>query len=100
MKVENGQTDHPRIDVGRKNEPSRLGRAPGDGAAPDGRDSIEVGAQARTIQAMAREVGDLSSVDRERVDALRGQIAAGEFAPSANAIASALLVEMSGEGGA
>jgi flagellar biosynthesis anti-sigma factor FlgM len=67
------------------------------GAEP--RDRIELSAVAKSLSQLAREVGDVRAIDPERVAELRSRIAAGDFAPSNEDVATALLREVASDEG-
>jgi negative regulator of flagellin synthesis FlgM len=89
---------------------NRPGEAPGvvpdpghdrhrpDAAGPPG-DRVSVSEDARTLAALRGELGDLTAVRTEKVEALRGQIERGEYRVDLKAVARRLLEAMFGERG-
>jgi flagellar biosynthesis anti-sigma factor FlgM len=60
-------------------------------------DRIELSTVARSLTGLAREVGDVRSIDAGRVAELRTRIASGDFAPANEDVATALLREVASE---
>ncbi len=56
-----------------------------------GEDKIEVSSRASEVGKLVDQLKDLPDVRQKRVEALRGKIAAGEFNPSGEDIADAIL---------
>lgn len=91
MKIEPGQIQQGLLDVGQREQAGATDKATGDTQqANRAGDEVALSARLRQIRELAGEVGDVRSVDRDLVAALRGQIAAGEYAPTSDTIAAAL----------
>lgn len=62
-------------------------------AKPDRQDTLRVSDRAAIVSRLVEETNALPDVRRERVEALRNQVAQGEYNPPAADIAAALLRE-------
>ncbi len=56
-----------------------------------GEDKLEFSNRAAKVGSLVDQIKNLPDVRQERIDALRGKIAAGEFNPSSDEIAGAIL---------
>lgn len=72
---------------------------PAEARAAERTDRVELSSVAQSLSRLAREVGDVRSIDAGRVAELRSRIASGDFAPSNEDVATALLREVAGERG-
>lgn len=81
-------------------EKPRLGReAPGSAGKPGqpaGEERIELSDEARLLGELRAAVGDPLEVDQERVAELRARVASGDYRPSPQAVAEAMLRELLG----
>jgi len=96
MKIESGQIQHGLLDVGQKEKTERASAAGASRQQSGVGEDVVLSDRVRQIRALAAEITDVGAVDRQRVDALRARIKAGEFTPSNEAIAAALFGELSG----
>jgi flagellar biosynthesis anti-sigma factor FlgM len=70
----------------------RAGREPGSDSV-----RIDLSPAARGLRELVGAVGDVRSIDPERVAELRSRIAAGTFSPDDEAVATALLREIAAD---
>jgi flagellar biosynthesis anti-sigma factor FlgM len=102
MKIETGTIRPELLDVTQKakTDPVPHGSADGvDERAGASTEHVALSDHVRQLRDLAGELSDVGAVDRERVDALRAELAAGTFSPSVDAIASALFSEVAAENG-
>ncbi len=53
----------------------------------DGSDVVSLTNTAETLSALKKEVGDVAPVDRQKVEAIKQALAAGEYKPDADRVA-------------
>ena len=61
------------------------------GGGRDGSDVVSLTNTAETLSALKKEVGSAAPVDRQKVDAIKQALAAGEYQPNADRVAQKFL---------
>lgn len=79
------------VETERADRKSAAGQTSAASSSPRVSDEVVVSERAEALKGLAERAGDAPDVRRERVDALRARIESGDYNPSSDTIADAIL---------